>query len=194
MSTLSYRDGVSKEDYDVAFLLYDLGKLGVATYNGAGCAAATVVLSALGVVGPVPRMGQTLQAVQTVEHAVELARLIKASKDIDDDILVCRGGACTAESFIKGSGVTISVDGTLNGVSAQSRVGANLRELAKPFKNNQVGVTSAGKIRAAGGRIMADGHAGNRNHATIDGLTPQQLENLFSPAIRNPVAPALRSF
>ena len=78
MSTLSYRDGVSKEDYDVAFLLYDLGKLGVATYNDAGCAAATVVLSALGVVGPIPRMGQTLPVVRTVEHAVELARLIKA--------------------------------------------------------------------------------------------------------------------
>lgn len=92
------------------------------------------------------------------------------------------------------SGVTRAGDGTLNGVSTQSRAGASVDDLAKPFKNNQVGVTTAGDIRHAGGRVTADGHPGNPNHATVDGLTEHQLERLFSPTRPNPVPPAQRGF
>ncbi len=120
--------------------------------------------------------------------------LAKAAKGLPDSALVCRGGACKAENFLNGSGVTRAGDGTLSGVSTQSRAGASVDELAKPFKNNQVGVTTAGDIRRAGGRVTADGHLGNPNHATVDGLTAQQLERLFSPTRTNPVPPAQRGF
>jgi RHS repeat-associated protein len=110
-----------------------------------------------------------------------------AAKALPDSALVCRGGACKAESFSSGSGVTRSVDGTLSGVSTQSRAGASLEELAKPFPHNQVGVTTVGEIRRAGGRVMPDGSPRNPNHATVDGLTPQQLERLFTPTQPNPV-------
>jgi RHS repeat-associated protein len=116
------------------------------------------------------------------------------AKELPDSALVCRGGECKAENFLKGSGVTRAADGTLSGVSTQSRAGASVDELAKPFKNNQVGVTTAGDIRRAGGRVTPDGHPGNPNHATVDGLTAQQLEKLFSPARPNPVPPARRGF
>lgn len=117
-----------------------------------------------------------------------------AVKGLPDSALVYRGGACKADNFLNGSGVTRAGDGTLNGVSTQSRAGASVDDLAKPFKNNQVGVTTAGDIRHAGGRVTADGHPGNPNHATVDGLTEHQLERLFSPTRPNPVPPAQRGF
>lgn len=115
-----------------------------------------------------------------------------AAKGLPDAALVCRGGACKVENFLSGSGVTRAADGTLSGVSTQSKAGASISELAKPFKNNQVGVTTVGDIRRAGGRVTADGHAGNPNHATVDGLTAEQLERLFTPTMSNPVPPGLR--
>jgi RHS repeat-associated protein len=127
-------------------------------------------------------------------RAEQAATNLEAAKGLPDSALVCRGGACKAESFLSGSGVTRAADGTLSGVSTQSRAGASVNELAKPFKNNQVGVTTAGDIRAAGGRVTADGHPGNPNHATVNSLTPQQLERLFSPTVPNPVPPGLRGF
>jgi RHS repeat-associated protein len=106
--------------------------------------------------------------------------------------LVCRGGACKAESFANGSGVSRATDGSLGGVSAQCKPGATMEELARAFRHNQVGVTNVGNIRASGGRVTLDGTPGNPNHATVDGLTPAQLERLFNPTIPNPAPPARR--
>ena len=109
-----------------------------------------------------------------------------------DSDLVCRGGACKAENFNNGSGVSRASDGTLRGVSTQCRPGAAVDELAGAFKHNQVGVTTVGEIRAAGGRVTLDGRPGNPNHATVDGLNGSNLERLFTPTIPNPVPPAQR--
>jgi hypothetical protein len=95
---------------------------------------------------------------------------------------------------LKGSGVTRATDGALTGVSTQSKAGASINELAKPFKNNQIGVSTVGDIRRAGGRVTADGYGKNPNHATVDGLTATQLEQLFSPTMQNPVPPNSRGF
>jgi len=111
---------------------------------------------------------------------------------LPDNALVTRGGQCCAENFTNGSGVVTNADGTLSGVSTQSKAGASFEELSQPFKNNQVGSTTAGDIRAAGGTIKPDGTPQNPNHATVNGLTAKQLENLFTPTVKNPVPPALR--
>ena len=109
-----------------------------------------------------------------------------------DSALVCRGGACKAESFSGGSGVSRASDGTLNGVSTQCKPGTTVEELSRAFRHNQVGVTNVGNIRASGGRVTLDGTPANPNHATVNGLTPQQLERLFTPTVPNPIPPAQR--
>jgi RHS repeat-associated protein len=175
---------------DVAFIAYDLYQLAL----NPNCSdnQAALGLDLLGLSIP---YATGLGAANRVRRAEEAASIGTGfAKGLPDSALVCRGGACKAENFLKGSGVKQAADGTLSGVSTQSRAGASVNELAKPFKNNQVGVTTAGDIRAAGGRVTADGHPGNPNHATVDGLTPQQLERLFSPTIPNPVPPAQRGF
>ena len=100
--------------------------------------------------------------------------------------LVCRGGTCMAENFANGSGVTQSPDGTLNGVSVQSNNSGTVETLSLPFKNGQVGVTTVGDIQAAGGKVVYDGTPNNPSHATISGLTAEQLQKLFTPTIKNP--------
>ena len=107
--------------------------------------------------------------------------------ELSDDASVVRGGTCTADNFAGGSGVTKDSNGLLSGVSTQSKTGAPVEDLSTPFKNNQVGVTTVGKIKAAGGTIVPDGHPGNPNHATINGLSAEKLEELFTPTHQNPV-------
>ncbi len=106
--------------------------------------------------------------------------------NIPSDTNVCRGGTCGADQFTNGSGVTTNSDGTLEGVSTQSKPGASVDELSKPFKNGQVGVTTVGEIEAAGGTVTLDG-GDKSNHATVSGITAEQAESLFTPTIDNPV-------
>lgn len=112
---------------------------------------------------------------------------IEAGEVLPDDALVCRGGECTAERFANGSGVTTRSDGTLHGVSTQSAPGATVEELPRPFRNRQVGGTTAGEIRLAGGQVVPSGHSDNPNHATVSGVTADTAERLFTPTRMNPV-------
>lgn len=100
--------------------------------------------------------------------------------------IVCRGGTCLADNFANGSGITQNANGTLNGVSVQSSNSGTVQTLSLPFKNGQVGVTTVSEIEAAGGKVVYDGTSNNPNHATISGLTAQQLQSLFTPTIKNP--------
>jgi hypothetical protein len=106
-----------------------------------------------------------------------------------DDTLVCRGGTCSAERFARGSGVTIDEAGRLRGVSVNSAPGATLNDLTTTIPNTQVGVTTVGEVRAAGGEVIPSGSAPNPYHCTMCGVTPQQAERLFTPTVRNPNVP-----
>ncbi len=170
--------------------------------NGIEKAAATVLGAAkAGLLGPgahmVANSDPTDPAVPQRAAGLEQALRTLGQKAADtvgltDNDLVCRGGTCTAEQFRNGSGVTSNTDGTLNGISTQARPGATLDELAQPNQNNQVGVTTVGKVRAAGGTVTLDGSAGNPNHATVGGISAETAERLFNPTEPNPVPKHLR--
>ncbi|HAE8459297.1 TPA_asm: RHS repeat-associated core domain-containing protein, partial [Salmonella enterica subsp. enterica serovar Wien] len=110
-----------------------------------------------------------------------------------DTDIVCRGGACSADSFKNGSGVAADANGKLSGISTQAKPNAGLETLSQPFKHNQIGVATVADIEKAGGTITLDGKLNSSNgsmmmnHATVDGLTAEQAEKLFRPTQPNPV-------
>jgi len=104
-------------------------------------------------------------------------------------VLVCRGGACTADRFAGGAGVTIDAAGRLAGVSVNSALGRTVEELTASIPNKQVGVTTVGAIRAAGGDVIPAPGPNSPFHCQLYGITPVQAERLFTPTRQNPHVP-----
>lgn len=113
---------------------------------------------------------------------------------LPDDALVVHGGKNWPDNFLKGTGVVIGSDGRLDGVSVNCAPAATLDKLTMPIRltgypgirNGQVGVTTVGKIREAGGEVVASPSETNPNHATLRGLTPEKASELFQPTVANP--------
>src|SRR5690348_11208050 len=116
---------------------------------------------------------------------------------LPDDALVVRGGQNLPENFAKGSGVTVGADGKVQGVPVNCAPGLSVQALtaATPetgypgIPNNQVGVSTVGAVRAAGGQVSPSPTRTNPHHATLSGLTPQQASDLFRPTVPNPNRP-----
>jgi RHS repeat-associated protein len=117
---------------------------------------------------------------------LQQARHMASAERLADDALVCRGGTCTADRFANGSGVTLDSAGRLQGVSVNSASNATLEQLASTIPNKQVGVTTAGQIRALGGDVIPSATRSNPFHCTLCSISPQQAEQLFTPTVRNP--------
>ena len=105
-----------------------------------------------------------------------------ASDPLPDEALVVRGGQNNAEHIRRKykphpSGVT--------GVSVHSAPGASVAELAVGIPHGQIGVTTVGKVRAGGGDVVRT-YGKNPNHATLTGLTPEQISGLLTPTVPNP--------
>jgi RHS repeat-associated protein len=105
---------------------------------------------------------------------------------LPDDALVVRGGQNQPQNFENGSGVTRDADGRLQGVSVNSAPGKTVQELSKTIPNGQVGVTTVGQVRQAGGTVSPSRTDDNPDHCTMCGLTPQDASTLFTPTVRNP--------
>ena len=84
--------------------------------------------------------------------------------------------------------MTVDTSGRLEGVSVNSAAGATVNELTATIPNKQVGVSTVGQVRAAGGDVVPSETTSNPHHCTMCGITPQQAEQLFTPTVRNPNA------
>lgn len=101
---------------------------------------------------------------------------------IPDDALVVRGGKNRPEDIRRGTGTHPS---GVTGVSVESSAGATIDQLAAGIPHGQIGVTTVGKIRAAGGDVIRT--SGRKpTHATLTGLTPEQISELLTPTTDNP--------
>jgi hypothetical protein len=113
---------------------------------------------------------------------------------LPDDALVVRGGQNLPMSFAQGSGVRAGPGGALQGVSVNAGAGVSAADLTRPnpqtgypgIPHNQVGVTTVGAIRAAGGDVVPAPTRSNPYHALLSGLTPDQASALFRPTVPNP--------
>ena len=104
------------------------------------------------------------------------------AEKIPDEALVIRGGANRAVDIQRGiathpSGVT--------GVSVQSAAGISSAELAAAIPHGQVGVTTVEEVRKAGGDVIRTSGR-SPYHATLTGLSPEQISTLLTPTIPNP--------
>ena len=83
----------------------------------------------------------------------------------------------------------LSVEQALTGVSVECAVGLSVAELAVVIPHGQIGVTTAGAVRQMGGdAVRTTGRS--PYHATVTGLTPEQISGLLTPTIPNPAREA----
>jgi hypothetical protein len=132
--------------------------------------------------GTVPEVTETAPAAESST----LSGTSSAAEDLPDDALVVRGGTYIAARFANASGVTKDDADNVYDVSVNSAPGRSLEELAEGIPNKQIGVTTVGEIRGAGGTIQLDPLEDNAFHCLIGGCTPEQFSELFTPTIKNP--------
>ena len=60
-----------------------------------------------------------------------------------------------------------------------------MEELAAAIPHGQVGVTTVGAIRAAGGEVVRTSGR-SPHHATVIGLSPEEASRLLTPTIPKP--------
>lgn len=107
---------------------------------------------------------------------------IQPAARIPDEALVVRGGRNRPEDIRRGMGTHPS---GITGISVECAVAASIADLAAILPHGQVGCTTVGKVRQAGGDIVRTSGR-SPNHATLVGLTAEQISNLLTPTIPNP--------
>jgi hypothetical protein len=101
---------------------------------------------------------------------------------IPDEAIVVRGGRNSPADLRRGTGMHPS---GVTGVSVECAAGTSVDELAAALPHNQIGVTTAGTIRAAGGDVVRTAGR-SRHHATLVGLSPEKASRLLTPTRPNP--------
>jgi hypothetical protein len=104
---------------------------------------------------------------------------------IPDEALVVRGGTCSPEKL--DSALRKRHPSGVVGASVQSAADVPVEELARKIRNNQIGVTTAGEIRTAGGDVVRT--SGGGYHATVTGISAHALSRLLCPTRPNPTKP-----
>ncbi len=105
---------------------------------------------------------------------------------LPDEAFVVRGGVNEPDNFAKGSGVATDAAGMLSQVSVQCAPGKTVRDLSRRLLNGQVGWTTLGQVREAGGEVDPDPTPGNPDHCLLRGLDAATASRLFTPTIPHP--------
>jgi hypothetical protein len=103
-------------------------------------------------------------------------------ENIPDEAIVVRGGRNRPEDIQRGTGTHPS---GVTGISVECGVGLSVAELAAAIPHTQVGVTSVDEVRKLGGDVIRTSGR-SPNHATLTGLTPNEVSSLLIPTIPNP--------
>ena len=98
---------------------------------------------------------------------------------IPDDEIVVRGGRNRPEDIRRGNGTHPS---GVTGISVECGEGLSVEELSASIPHRQIGVTTVGAIRAAGGDVIRTSGKSSQ-HATLTGLTPDEISLLLNPTI-----------
>lgn len=101
---------------------------------------------------------------------------------ISNEALVVRGGRNRPEDIERAMGTHPS---GVTGISVESTVGLSVAELAAAIPYKQIGITTVGEVRQAGGDVIRTSGR-SPHHATLTGLTAEQISFLLIPTIRNP--------
>lgn len=101
---------------------------------------------------------------------------------LPDEALVVRGGKNRPEDIERG---TATHSSGVTGISVESNAGISVAELSKAIPHGQVGVTTVGEVRLVGGDVIRTSGR-SPNHATLTGLSPEQVSRLLMPTIPNP--------
>lgn len=108
------------------------------------------------------------------------------AEPIPAEAVVVRGGRNRPADIVRGTGTHPS---GVTGVSVECAVGVSVAELAIAIPHGQIGVTTVGAIRQLGGDVVRT-TGRSLYHATITGLTPEQISRLLNPPIPNPTQEA----
>ncbi|MFN6513001.1 MAG: flavoredoxin [Nostoc sp. CreGUA01] len=101
---------------------------------------------------------------------------------IPGEALVVRGGRNRPEDIKRATGIHPS---GITGISVECAVGLSVAQLAVCIPHGLVGVTTVNEIRSLGGDVIRTSGR-SPNHATLTGLTPEQINSLLMPTIANP--------
>jgi hypothetical protein len=101
---------------------------------------------------------------------------------IPDEAIVVRGGRNRPEDIRRGIGTHPS---GVTGISIECGEGLSVEELSVSIPHGQIGVTTVGLIRAAGGDVIRTSGR-SPQHATLTGLTPAEISLLMNPTIPKP--------
>jgi len=97
-----------------------------------------------------------------------------------------RGGRNQPADILRGTGTHPS---GVTGVSVECALGVPVVELAVAIPHGQIGVTTVRAVRQAGGDVVRT-TGRSPYHATLTGLTPEQISELLTPTIPNPAREA----
>ncbi len=100
----------------------------------------------------------------------------------NNQAIVVRGGQNRPEDIRRGIGTHPS---GVTGISVECGEGLSVEKLSASIPHRQVGVTTVGAVRSAGGDVIRTSGR-SLYHATLTGLTPNEISLLLTPTMPNP--------